>query len=117
VAGGLRFLDEDGTELVLDAGDATALLDATGGLDGATVSACPDCGCRVLAAVALVDLLEGAGPEVCGPELTELAEDAPTLHVYVVDETGRCRHRRWRDPLAAEWSEAVDAAGGPRARP
>lgn len=110
----LRFLDDEGSEVDLDAADAAALLSATGGLEGATVSACSRCRSRVLAAVALVDLLDAAPPLPRTNDLVDLADDAPTLHVFVVDESSQCRHESWLDPLFGEWAEAV---GFPAARP
>jgi hypothetical protein len=113
---GLRFVDDDGVEIVLDAAESDALFSVTSGLEPATVSACPDCRSRVVAAVALVDLLDASAPHPRTGELVELADEAPTLHLYVVDKARRCRHTRWRDPGYAEWRDAVDAPG-PRLRP
>lgn len=111
----LRFIDDDGFEVALDPAEAAALLSATAGLEAATVSACPMCRSRVLATVALVDLLRASSPHSRGPELVNLADDAPTLHVYVVDEEGECAHVGWRDPLFSEWADAVGHPGaGPR---
>ena len=39
--------------------------------------------------------------------LLELADDAPTLHLYVRDLDTNCRHRAWRDPGHDEWSDAM----------
>lgn len=114
MAAGLSVRDDDDGEVVLDAHEATSLLAVTEGLEGATVSACPDCRARVLAAVAVVDVLDAAAPHPRARELIELADDAPTLHLYVVDDAQRCRHRRWRDPLAEEWADVVGRPG-PRA--
>jgi hypothetical protein len=114
MAAGLSFLDDDGTEVELDPDEARALLLATGDLEGATVSACPDCRSRVLAAVAFVDVLDHGAPHARGPELLELADDAPTLHLFVVDGADACAHPRWRDPLFDEWCEVVEV-DGPRA--
>lgn len=114
MAGGLIFYDDDGpagAAVRLDPQEAAALAELTGGLEAATVSACPDCRSRVLAAVALVDLLDAAAPHPRTGELIELADDAPTLHVFVVDEGTRCRHRRWRDPLREEWEDVVRGPG------
>ena len=116
VAPGLTFVDEDGAEVVLDADEAVALLRITDSLDDATVSACSSCRSRVLAAVALVDLLDASAPHARAGELVELADEAPTLHVYVVDDATRCTHRRWRDPLAAEWQDVIEVSG-PHVRP
>jgi hypothetical protein len=116
VTPGLVLMDDDGTEIVLDQGEARELLTVAGGFDAATVSACPDCNSRVLAAVALVDLLDDAPPHPRSGELIEFADEAPTLHVYVVDDAAECEHPRWIDPLYDEWIEVVEAEG-PRARP
>jgi hypothetical protein len=107
VTPGIRFLDDDGVALIVDATEAAALLTVLGDLDAATVSACPDCGARVLAAVALVDLIDAGAPHPRAGELRDLADDAPTLHVFLVEDTTQCRHRRWRDPLADEWHDVV----------
>jgi hypothetical protein len=111
VAPGLTFVDEEGNEVVLDRSEAYALLAITDALEAATVSACPDCQSRVLAAVALVDLLDLAGLHARSNELIALADEAPTLHVYVVDDASQCQHPRWRDPLSDEWSDVVEASG------
>jgi hypothetical protein len=113
---GLRFLDDDGVELALDAAESESLLSVTRGLEPATVSACPDCRSRVLAAVALVDLLDDSAPHPRTGELVDLADEAPTLHIYVVDDATECMHPQWRDPGYTEWREASDAPG-PRLRP
>ena len=42
-----------------------------------------------------------------------LADDAPTLHVYVRDDAARCAHRTWRDPGAEEWAEVSAELAGP----
>jgi len=104
----LGFLDDDGNQVVLDAEEAESLWALAGGLDGATVSGCPGCRSRVLASVAVVDVLEAAAPHARAHDLADLAEDAPTLHLYVQDLTAECRHRAWRDPGAQEWRDALD---------
>ena len=63
----------------------SALFAVTDDLDAATVSACPTCRSRVLACLAFVDLLDDAAPHPRHRELIELADDAPTLHLYVHD--------------------------------
>jgi hypothetical protein len=103
----LAILDEDGEELVLDERDTRSVLAFTHDFDAATVSACPRCRSRVLAAVAVVDLLSDA-VDPSARELAELAEDAPTLHLYVQDLVTSCRHRAWHDPGFSEWSEVLD---------
>jgi hypothetical protein len=108
VVGALRFLDEEGEEVELDASEADALLTLTGGLDEATVSACPQCRSRVLATVALVDLLDRAQAHSRSGDLVELADEAPTLHLYVIDDASDCRHARWRDPGFAEWLDIIE---------
>jgi hypothetical protein len=116
--GGLSILDEDGEELVLDAGEAAALLALTHDFDTVTVSACPACRARVVACVALVDLLGAAPPHARGRELLELAEDAPTLHLYVQDLGMSCDHPTWRDPGFTEWADVVEGyADARRAMP
>jgi hypothetical protein len=108
---GLVFLDGEDGEVALDEEAATSLLAMTGNLEAATVSACPSCRSRVLAAVALVDLLDGAPPHPGASDLAALADDAPTLHVYVVDGTTTCRHTAWLDPGYSEWLDALDEPG------
>ena len=111
----MRFLDEDGEQVELDAGEADALLALTGQLDASTVSACAECRSRVLATVAFVDLLDAAQPHPRSGDLIELADEAPTLHLYVIDLATRCRHTQWRDPGFAEWLDAVEG-DAPRVR-
>ena len=104
----LAFVDDDGEEIVLDEDEAATLLQLTHELDPATVSACPTCRSRVVACVALVDVLEEAPPHPRTRELIELADEAPTLHLYVQDLETRCTHATWRDPGFTEWAEALD---------
>ena len=111
MAAGLMIIDDDGKEVALDEYEGDSLFAITGRLEAATVSACPDCRCRVVAAVAFVDLLNGAAPHPRSGELLDLADDAPTLHLYVVDALTKCEHRRWRDPLFDEWLDAVEVPG------
>jgi hypothetical protein len=108
-------MDEDGNEVGLDARESDCLFALTGGLEAATVSACPDCRCRVLAGVALIDLLDAAPPHPRSTELLELADEAPTLHLYVVDGLNECEHPQWHDPLFEEWLDA-GVEPGPRVR-
>lgn len=103
----LTFLDGDAAEVALDPEESSALLAFLGDLEPVTVSACPGCRSRVLAAVAFVDLIDAAPPHPRAPELVELADEAPTLHVYLVDEGAGCAHEKWLDPGYAEWLEAV----------
>jgi hypothetical protein len=103
----IAILDDDGSDVLLDAQEAAALLSLTDNLDAATVSACPDCRSRIIAVVALVDLLADAPPVARSRELIELADDAPTLHLYVRDLATECTHRAWRDPGFDEWAEAM----------
>jgi hypothetical protein len=99
-------MDEDGNEVVLDERESDCLFLLTGGLEAATISACPTCRCRVLASVALIDLLDAAPPHPLSTELLDLADEAPTLHLYVVDSGSDCDHPHWRDPLFEEWLDA-----------
>ena len=113
----LTIVDEDGSAVVLDALESAALMTLTGGLDAATTSACPQCRSRVVSVVALGDLLAGAPPHARTGELIDLADDAPTLHLYVIDGSARCAHPGWRDPGHEEWVDAVDPPGIARRRP
>jgi hypothetical protein len=108
--GGLTFLDGEQQEVTLDADEARSLLALVDDFERVTVSACPGCRSRTLAAVALVDLLDACPPHPRALELVELADDAPTLHVYVVDEASQCAHPGWLDPGHDEWLEAVRGA-------
>lgn len=103
----LRVSDDDGNEVELDARESASMLALTGGLEAATVSACPTCACRVVAAVALVDLLDAAPPHPRSGDLVDLADDAPTLHLYVTDLDSECEHERWLDPGREEWADAT----------
>src|SRR5882757_9390151 len=107
----LTFVDDDGERVELDPEDAASLLEITGALEAATVSACPECRSRVLAVVALADLLDAAPPHRRANDLLALADDAPTLHLYVIDGGARCDHRLWLDPGHEEWLDAVSPAG------
>jgi hypothetical protein len=109
----LVVFDADGEQVVFDAAEATDLLTLTGGLEDATVSACPRCRSRILAVVALTDLLDDAPAFARSGELVELADEAPTLHVYVRDLSQRCAHREWRDPGAEEWTDVMTQLAGP----
>jgi hypothetical protein len=112
-AADLAVLDADGEQVLFDAAEARDFLTITGGLEAATVSACPTCRSRIVAVVALADLLDDAPPFARSGELVELADDAPTLHVYVRDLGQRCAHREWRDPGAEEWSDVMIQLAGP----
>jgi hypothetical protein len=109
----LVIFDADGEELSFDGPEANDLFALTGDLDAATVSACPQCRSRILAVVALGDLLTDAPPFARANDLIVLADDAPTLHVYVRDDATRCAHRAWRDPGAEEFAEVSAELGGP----
>jgi hypothetical protein len=111
---GISFIDDEGSVVALDESATELLWRELDGLDAATVSACPTCRSRVVACVAVVDLLSARGNEEWILDLVELAEDAPTLHLYVVDQRIRCAHRAWRDPGYEEWFDAIDDR--PRAR-
>jgi hypothetical protein len=113
----LAIVDDAGGRVEFDAADAAAFLAITEGLEAATTSACSRCRSRVLACVALVELLDGAPPHPRTTEIIELADDAPTLHLYVVDLAERCAHRTWRDPGHEEWLDAVQRPGLGRRRP
>ncbi|MFM7616994.1 MAG: hypothetical protein ACKO72_05975 [Actinomycetes bacterium] len=113
----LAVVDDADGRIEFDATEAASFLAITEGLEAATTSACSQCRSRVLACVALVELLDGAPPHPRTTEIIELADDAPTLHVYVVDLEQRCQHRTWRDPGHEEWLDAVQRPGLRRHRP
>lgn len=113
----LTIVDDEGVAVVFDALEAAALMASTGDLEAATTSACPECRSRVVSVVALADLLGNAPGRARELELLELADDAPTLHLYVVDGASRCSHGRWRDPGHEEWVDAVIPPSVARRRP
>ncbi len=113
----LTIVDDEGASVEFDAVEAETLMNLTDQLDAATTSACPDCRSRVVSVVALADLLEASPPHPRTGDLLELADDAPTLHVYVVDRVALCGHTRWRDPGHEEWTDAVMPPGAIRRRP
>jgi hypothetical protein len=112
VTAAIVIFDADGHELQLDETEADQLLGASAGLEAATVSACPGCRSRILAAVAVVDELGVTAPVSRAAEIIELADDAPTLHLYVRDLSTRCHHRPWLDPGRAEWSDTISSLAG-----
>lgn len=113
----LSIVDDEGRGVDLDVAEASTLFALTAGLETATTSACPDCRCRVVSVIALGDLLAAGPPHPRAGEILELADDAPTLHLYVVDGAARCRHPRWRDPGREEWQDAVRPPSTARRRP
>jgi hypothetical protein len=104
----LVVYDDDGEVVPFDDDESSTLWSVAGGLEPATVSACPTCRSRIVAAVALVDLLGAAPPFARAVDLVELADDAPTLHLYVRDLRSACAHRGWLDPGFEEWAEVMD---------
>jgi hypothetical protein len=112
--GSLAFVDDDGHRVTLDAAEAVMLLGLTDGLEAVTVSACPSCRSSMLAAVAFVDLLEREPFHPRAADLTELADEAPTLHLYIEDVVSDCEHEDWLDPGYTEWSDAIDEVPGVR---
>ncbi len=113
--GAVVVSDGMGAEVVLGAEDATTLFALVDDFDAATISSCPDCRSRVLAALAVADVIDAAAAHPYSTALLELADDAATSHVYLIDADASCRHARWRDPGAEEWRDAVIEA--PRRRP
>jgi hypothetical protein len=109
----LVIFDADGEDLAFDAAESSSLFTLTGNLDAATVSACPRCRSRVVAVVALADLIADAPPFARSDELLALADDSPTLHLYVRDLQTPCAHRTWLDPGAEEWADLVAELAGP----
>jgi hypothetical protein len=113
----LSIVDDEGHRVDFDATEAESLFVLTGDLETATTSACPECRCRIISVIALGDLLDEGPPHPRAGEILELADDAPTLHLYVVDGAARCRHPRWRDPGHEEWLDAVQPPSPSRRRP
>jgi hypothetical protein len=113
--GRLVICDDAGGEFALDAASAGTLLALTDHFEAATVSACPQCGARVLAAVAVVDVLDNAPPHPATTAIINLADEAPTLHLYVIEPDSDCAHRLWHDPGYDEWLE-IAGEEQPRAR-
>ncbi len=104
---GLIVFDADGNDVVVAPDQIDELLSPLDNLRGATVSACPDCRSQVVACLALAEVLT-AVVNPLADELSELAEEAPTLHLYIFDAGTKCRHRSWHDPGFEEWTEAVE---------
>ena len=115
----VRCIDGDGGEVLVHGEEAATLWTLTRGFEDATVSACPECGSRVVASVAIVDLLERALPHSASDALIALAEEAPTLHLYLAFDAAkilrsaptdplppRCTHDHWRDPGFDEYCDA-----------
>ena len=105
-------MDEDGNEVVLDERESRLPVPAdrrARSRDHFRVSRLPLSGAR---SVALVDLLDAAPPHPSQHRSSiDLADEAPTLHLYVVDDASDCEHPHWRDPLFDEWLDAGVAPG------
>lgn len=108
---GLVIMDDDGNEVALDRYEAECLFSLANHFEAATVSACPDCKSRVVSSVAFIDVIVAAPPHPRSSECFDLADDAPTLHLYIIDEATDCDHPNWRDPLFEEWLDVVEAPG------
>ena len=109
----ILFSDGDGGSVVVHGGEANSLWTLTDGFGAARVSACDECGSCILAVVAVVDTIDRSLPHDASAAIVDLADDAPTLHLYVSRSTGPqpCTHNSWRDPGFDEW---CDATGAPR---
>ncbi|MFZ4514959.1 MAG: hypothetical protein ACOYN3_01450 [Acidimicrobiia bacterium] len=77
--------------------------------EAASVSRCPQCRSGVLAALAVLDGLDAAPPLEAVTHIRDLIDEAPTLHIYMVDHGAGCSHRAWRDPGFEEWCDAVES--------
>ena len=86
-------IDEDGNEVVLDARRGRRLLAAhRRSRRGDRLGVLPSAAAGCSPPVALVDLLDAAPPHPRSGDLIDLADEAPTLHLYVVDLATECRH-------------------------
>ena len=114
----LLFSDGDGGSVVVHGREADSLWSLTEGFDAATVSACIECGSCILAVVAVVDTIDRSLPHDASAAIVDLADDAPTLHLYVTRSAGpqRCTHHSWRAPGFEEWCDAMGVARRPRRR-
>ena len=102
----LLILDDDGEQVALDASEAASLLAFTEVSNGRRSRRA-----RPVAAASSPrwrsSISCDAPPHPRTGELIDLADEAPTLHLYVADLATSCTHRTWRDPGFDEWSDAV----------
>ena len=115
----LTFVDDDGERVELDADEAASLLEITGELEAATVSACPDC--------REPGRSRSSRSSTCSTRRhrTGARERArsrwPTTRRRCTSTwstvAARCDHRAWRDPGHEEWLDAVSPAGPAPRRP
>ena len=112
MAAGLAIMDEDGNEVELDARrepSACSLL--TGGLEAATVSACPELPLAGCSRRWRSSTCSTPRRRTRGGELVELADEAPTLHLYVVDLASDCEHPAGATRCSTNGSTSVERAG------
>ncbi len=103
----LAFLDEEGCEVALDAWEAHSLFMAMNGLESVTVSACPTCRSRTVSIRAFLEVVDLLVTHPRSRELRDLAEDAPTMHLFVEDRETECEHALWFDPGFDTWLEVA----------
>ena len=113
---GLCIIDNDGRRLEINHDDALSLFQLAEGLEAATTSSCTECRSRVIASGALSDLLSSFVEHPRVLEIIAFADDASTLHIYVIDVESPCTHRTWRDPGREEFFMAVKAQSPIRKR-
>ena len=112
----LCIIDNDGRRLEINHDDALSLFQLAEGLEAATTSSCTECRSRVIASGALSELLSSFVEHPRVSEIIGFADDASTLHIYVIDVESPCIHRTWRDPGREEFFMAVKAQSPSRKR-
>jgi hypothetical protein len=112
----LCIIDNDGRRLEINHDDALGVFQLAEGLEAATTSSCTECRSRVIASGALSDLLSSFVEHPRVSEIIAFADDASTLHIYVIDVESPCAHRTWRDPGREEFFMAVKAQSPIRKR-
>lgn len=112
----LCIIDNDGRRLEINHEDALSLFALSEDLEAATTSSCTECRSRVIASGAVSELLSSFVEHPRVAEIIAFADDASTLHVYVIDVESPCAHRTWRDPGREEFFMAVKAQSPIRKR-
>ena len=104
----LVVLDDDGEAVGLDADELASLLAVSDGLDRATVSACPQCRSRIVAAVALADLFARRAIVRREPRAARARRRrADTAPLRARPRHARAVIGRGANPGFDEWSDAM----------